>query len=305
MKKIKFVLFVSFLTLSLLLTSFPADKPLAKTENTSLDYSIKLLEYGGIPNYPKSGLVYGAHNQGVTYLPFFYNLIQGNNVNILYDIGYRDRSTDEQKDWSTIFGGVNIEKPEEVLEKVHLKPEDIDIVILSHLHFDHAGNIDKFPNAHFYIQKEELEGWVSSFNLPKQIRDWVWLATDITHINELLQVAAENRLTLIEDEEYEVVKGIKTHTAKGHTFGTQALTVNTKEGKYALAQDVVYVYENATHYKPLGLGLDNLAQLESIHKLNELVNGDMTKLIPGHDIAVFEMFPTEKIGKNRIVTVKE
>ncbi|WP_144475772.1 N-acyl homoserine lactonase family protein [Cytobacillus oceanisediminis] len=267
------------------------------------DYSVKLLEYGGIEGYPKSGLVYGAHNQGTTYLPFFYNLIQNKDHNILFDIGYRNDSADGQKDWSKLFGGSDIEAPAEVLKKVNLTPNEIDTIILSHLHFDHAGNIDQFPKAHFYVQKEELDGWVSSLSLPDKVREWVWLATDIDHINDLMEVAAENRLTLIEEDNFEVAEGVKVHKAKGHTFGTQAVSVETKKGTYALAQDVVYTYENATDYKPLGLGLDNLEQVMSIHKVNELVGGNVDSIIPGHDIAVFDQYPTEQVGKNRVVTI--
>jgi N-acyl homoserine lactone hydrolase len=267
------------------------------------DYSVKLLEYGGIQDYPKSGLVYGAHNQGTTYLPFFYILIQNKGHNILFDIGYRDDAADGQKNWSKLFGGSNIETPAQVLKKVNLTPNDIDIIILSHLHFDHAGNIDQFPKAQFYVQKEELDGWVLSLSLPEKVREWVWVATDLDHINDLLEVAAENRLKLIEGDKLEVVEGVKVHKAKGHTFGTQAVSVETKKGTYVLTQDVAYTYENVIDFKPLGLGLDNIDQLLSIHKVTELVGGNVDFIIPGHDRAVFEKYPTEQVGKNRIVTV--
>lgn len=267
------------------------------------DYSIKLLEYGGIQDYPKSGLVYGAHNQGTTYLPFFYILIQNKDHNILFDIGYRNDPAKGQKDWSKLFGGSNIETPAQVLKKVNLTPNDIDIVILSHLHFDHAGNIDQFPKAQFYIQREELDGWVTSQSLPEKVRDWVWQATDIVHINDLLEVAAEKSLTLIEEDNFEVAEGVKAHNAKGHTFGTQAITVETRKGTYVLTQDVAYTYENVSDYKPLGLGLDNVEQLMSIHKVNELAGGNVDFIIPGHDMVVFDKYPTKQVGKNRIVTV--
>ncbi|MBT2679289.1 N-acyl homoserine lactonase family protein [Bacillus sp. ISL-35] len=267
------------------------------------DYSIKLMEYGGIQNYPKSGLVYGAHNQGTTYLPFFYILIQNKDHNILFDVGYRNDAAKGQKDWSKLFGGTNIEAPAQVLKKVNLTPNDIDIVILSHLHFDHAGNIDQFPKAQFYVQKEELDGWMSSLSLPDKVREWVWQATDLDHINDLLDVAAENRLTLIEEDNFEVAEGVKAYKAKGHTFGTQAITVETRNGTYVLTQDVAYTYENVTDYKPMGLGLDNIEQLMSIHKVNKLVGENVDFIIPGHDMAVFDKYQTEQVGKNRIVTV--
>jgi N-acyl homoserine lactone hydrolase len=66
MKKMIFILTLIF-SIFLSGSAFAAEKS---------DYSIKLLEYGGIKDYPNSGLVYGAHNQGTTYLPFFYILIQ-------------------------------------------------------------------------------------------------------------------------------------------------------------------------------------------------------------------------------------
>jgi N-acyl homoserine lactone hydrolase len=202
-----------------------------------------------------------------------------------------------------LFGGSNIEAPAQVLKKVNLTPNDIDIVILSHLHFDHAGNIDQFPKAQFFIQKDELDGWLSSLSLPDKVREWVWQATDLDHINDLLEVAAEKRVTLIEEDNFEVTEGVKAHIAQGHTFGTQAITVETKKGTYALTQDVAYTYENVIDYKPLGLGLDNVEQLMSIHKVNELVGGNVNFIIPGHDKAVFEKYPTEQVGKNRIVTI--
>ncbi|WHX42713.1 hypothetical protein QNH36_11530 [Mesobacillus sp. AQ2] len=41
----------------------------------------------------------------------------------------------------------------------------------------------------------------------------------------------------------------------------------------------------------------------SIQKVNELVGGNVDFIIPGHDMAVFDKYPTEQVGKNRIVTV--
>ena len=44
----------------------------------------------------------------------------------------------------------------ERLEQIGVKPEDISIVVASHLHLDHAGGIYLFPKAKVYVQQQEL-----------------------------------------------------------------------------------------------------------------------------------------------------
>ena len=46
----------------------------------------------------------------------------------------------------------NVEHPKSILSKIGVTPADIETVILTHLHFDHAGNLDQFSNATFYVQ---------------------------------------------------------------------------------------------------------------------------------------------------------
>ena len=53
----------------------------------------------------------------------------------------------------------DFETPPIVLAKVGYRPEDIDTVVLTHLHFDHAGNFDAFPRARIYVQRLEYERW--------------------------------------------------------------------------------------------------------------------------------------------------
>ena len=43
------------------------------------------------------------------------------------------------------------------LERLGVRSEEIDMVILTHLHWDHSGCMDIFPNAKFYVQRAELE----------------------------------------------------------------------------------------------------------------------------------------------------
>ena len=53
----------------------------------------------------------------------------------------------------------NFETPDAVLAKTGFRPEDVDTLLLTHLHFDHAGNFDAFPNARIVVQRREFERW--------------------------------------------------------------------------------------------------------------------------------------------------
>jgi phospholipid transport system substrate-binding protein len=65
------------------------------------------------------------------------------------------------------------ETPAQVLAKVGLDPAAIETVLLTHLHFDHIGNLDAFPAATFYVQRREYENWhrVVAMNSRKFLQD--------------------------------------------------------------------------------------------------------------------------------------
>ena len=90
--------------------------------------------------------------------PFSFTLLQGEGKTILIDCGIDLRDPTK----AAIFGACGAQNghgPVEVLATVGVKPEEVDAAILTHAHFDHASGIDCFPNAQFYLQRKELEGW--------------------------------------------------------------------------------------------------------------------------------------------------
>ena len=113
------------------------------------DYSIWVLEYAFIPEVPISSVIYGAHNQGVRKLPYGYVLIKGNGVLAMVDVGYNHK--DYGQTLGEKFGVQNWQPPSVVLAEAGVRPEDVTHIFLTHLHFDHAGNTDAFPNAIFYL----------------------------------------------------------------------------------------------------------------------------------------------------------
>ena len=103
-------------------------------------------------------------NKGRINNPMVYSLIYGGEVGdekpILIDTGMKGDWSPSGKTYE------NIEHPDTILAKVGFAPDDIADVILTHLHFDHAGNLEQFPNATFHVQRAEYEGWREVYEMP-------------------------------------------------------------------------------------------------------------------------------------------
>ncbi len=114
------------------------------------------------------------------------------------------------------IGAQDIQSPEEGLRPLKLKPGDIDLVILTHLHWDHAANASKFTKARFVIQKTELD-------FAKNPHPVVASAYDLNSFKDLdFEVV---------DGDKEILKGVKVLFTPGHTPGVQSVAIETSKGQ--------------------------------------------------------------------------
>ncbi len=143
-------------------------------------------------------------------------LITGNNRNILIDTGYGSKLNEKQK---AIYGISNeSENPDEPLHQFGLSASDITDVILTHLHFDHAGGatciqngavVPSYPNARYYVGKKQWE-WAKA----PSIRDRASYFPE-----NYLPLMEHNQLTLIDDGQPFPIEGIRFIQTSGHTPG--------------------------------------------------------------------------------------
>ena len=140
-------------------------------------------------------------------------LIEGASKNVLVDAGCSAEFLS-----SIGFPAKQISTQEEELAKVGLTVDDIDLVILTHLHVDHAKDADKFKNATFVVQRSELDFAAD----PHPIQAG-WFA----------QVPAD-RLWIVDGDE-EILDGIRVLHTPGHTPGTQSVLIETGQGRVCLS----------------------------------------------------------------------
>jgi len=141
-----------------------------------------------------------------------------------------------------------------------LKPEDIDIVINTHLHFDHCGNNRLFTKARFVVQKKELQYAYEPerFQQAAYIRDFF----DVEGSN---YEAVRGRC--------QVCEGVTVVPTSGHTVGHQSVVVRGDDGRnYVYCGDAAPIRENLERRNIPGILYNAHKALESIDKLRRIKN---------------------------------
>lgn len=150
-------------------------------------------------------------------------------------------------------------------------PDEVESVILTHLHWDHAGNINLFPHASVICQKQDLDFFMTDLSLNQEYRD------------ELVEVA--DRMTLI-DGDFNISSGIILNLVGGHTPGSQTITVQTENGHIIISGDVAMHRINVNKRLPVGLSVDAKKSRLAIEKIVQSGNA----VLPSHDWMQNEMF---------------
>lgn len=150
------------------------------------------------------------------------------------------------------------------LASIGVKPDDVAIVVNSHLHFDHAGNNGAFPRATFVVQAEHLAFAKGKPNFPGVY----W---DIAELH-YLPVAGRTR----------VAHGVEVVPTPGHAPGHQSLVVDLAEtGRVVLAGDAAFTRVNLERGEIPAMDQD--AAKESLMLIRSLAAGDLTRIFTSHD----------------------
>jgi glyoxylase-like metal-dependent hydrolase (beta-lactamase superfamily II) len=279
-------------------------------------YSIWVLEYSYVTKFHRSGVLYGAHNQGYLKLPYCYTVIKGNGRVAMVDVGYNDK--EYGKEIADGLGVANWHAPGPVLADIGLRPEDVDTVFISHAHFDHFGNVGAFPKAIFYIQEREIAKWVWAMSLPERMR-WVLGGIDPGDILRGVQLARQRRLVCVDGSQADVLPGIDLHAAPDtHTFGSMWVSVRN-DGKaqsqdvWVLAGDLAYQFENLGDsgaggapdrmYVPVGLATGSQTNLiATTEEMIRCVGNETRRVIPIHEERLRDRFPSRITDKGLRIT---
>lgn len=210
--------------------------------------------------------------------------IEGEGRTFLVDVGIGEKWNEKQR---AIFAIKNTPQGE-----LGFVPESITDVILTHLHFDHAGGISRcksgspselelvYPKATVHVQKANVEN-AEHPNVKERA----------SYLNENVEILNQGQLNLLNGET-EIVPGLWVHTVHGHTWGQQTVELRDGETSLVFPTDLI----PTSHHLPVAFHMGYDICAETILKEKEAF---LAKCVERRSIVVFQHDP--EIAAGRVV----
>ncbi len=154
---------------------------------------------------------------------------------ILIDTGIGDKYEGKFEDIYQVKKDIYLEKS---LNDIGFKPKDIDIVINTHLHFDHCGGntkiddngktVPRFPNAQYYIQKAE---WELAINPDRRSK--------ASYLQENFIPLKEAGVLHLVDGDRKITDDIEVIITSAHTTGHQVVLIKSEDKKLIYWGDLI------------------------------------------------------------------
>ena len=167
------------------------------------------------------------------------------------------------------------------LSRLGVGPESIEVIVLTHCHWDHIGALDLFPNATVYVQRKEIswavfpQHWMQRSYLPVYARN-------LTSLGDRL---------ILQEGDAVIEKGITTKFIGGHSPGCQVVEVEAGKGKVIIVGDLLMKYSNIEKQIPIG----SFHSIEISDRFLQSLRGQLmenpdTVVLPGHDQKVWDNY---------------
>ncbi len=178
----------------------------------------------------------------------------------------------------------------EGLAAIGISPAQVENVIITHLHYDHAGNLPLFPEARFHLQDQEMQ-FATGRCMCHGLMRHGYEADDVV---QMVRYVFDQRVQFHEGAS-QLAPGVEVHHIGGHTQGLQAVRVRTQRGWVVLASDASHFYTHLEQDRAFPILHNLAAMLEGYDKLRALASSP-AHVIPGHDPLVMLRYPIASVG---------
>lgn len=218
-----------------------------------------------------------AHDRSMP-LDYFMWAIRGQGRVFVVDTGFDQEAADRR-------GRTLLDAPANLLSQIGIDIEAVEDVIVTHLHYDHAGNRDLFPRARFHLQDREM-AYATGRNMchPALSR-----AYDDRDVAAMVKRVFAGR-AVFHNGDAVLAPGLSLHHVGGHTDGLQVVRIWTRRGWMVLASDASHFYANMEQGRSFPI-VYNVGDMYEGHRKCYALADRSDNVIPGHDPLVMERFP--------------
>lgn len=243
-------------------------------------HEVYALRYGHAVRKPGDVFLSGDPHESPGEMDYFVWLIRDEaGREVVVDTGFGAEAATRRK--RTLLRPVD-----EALARMGVDCRTVRDVVITHMHYDHAGNLDLFPSARFHLQDTEMSFSTGRFMCHPVLSH----AYDVEDVCCMVRRVYAGRVRF-HDGDAELAPGISIHRIGGHSHGLMAVRVSTRRGHVVLASDCTHYLANLQRRDPFP-ALFNLGDmLEGYDRLMELAGGSEDLIVPGHDPLVMRMYP--------------
>jgi glyoxylase-like metal-dependent hydrolase (beta-lactamase superfamily II) len=220
-----------------------------------------------------------------TEMPLFYYVwtVSNGSRSILVDTGFGEAMAKKR--------GRRIVTPvADGLRALGIEPERVEDVVVTHLHYDHAGNLPLFPRARFHLQDSEM-AFATGRCMCHGVMRHAYEADDVA---QMVRCVFDQRVEF-HDGAAEVAPGVELHRIGGHTRGLQAVRVRTRRGWVVLASDASHFYAHMEQDRVFPV-VDNVGDLLEGYRTLRRLAASPRHIVPGHDPLVMDLYPAAREG---------
>lgn len=223
-------------------------------------------------------------------IDFFVWALQSNGETIVVDTGFNAESGARR-------GRRLLTPVDAALANVGAKAAEVRDVVITHLHYDHAGNLDIFPNARFHLQDREMSFATGRHMCFGCMRG----AFEVDDVVRMVRAVYAERV-VFHDGDDEIAEGVTLHRVGGHTDGLQMVRVETQRGPVVLTSDACHFYANMDQANPFPI-LFNVGDLVQGWARARKLAGAEERVVVGHDPLVREIYPAVEGSNGEIVAL--
>jgi glyoxylase-like metal-dependent hydrolase (beta-lactamase superfamily II) len=214
-----------------------------------------------------------------TRMDYFFWVARSSERTVLIDCGFNERSGARR-------GRTMLCPPVSALERLGIAPDDVGLLIATHAHYDHIGNLGSFPAAELILAEREYAFWTG----PLGSRPLFAAFAEPDDLSVLRQARQAGRIQLVSGRE-RIIDGIEVIEVGGHTPGQLIVLVRTGRGEAVIASDALHYYEEMALDRPFAHVADLPATYAGFGLLRDLAADGAREIVAGHDPDVMRRFP--------------